>query len=282
MLDELFAQLVRLDLGNPRIELIEGAVLGDQLRGGLLPHPGHAGDVVRRIALERLVVDHLVRPQAVPLPDPRRVVDDRVLDPRPGRHQARLVGDELEHVQIDRDDRRLDVLCLRLDRQRADHVVGFEALLLVDRDAQGLDDLANLRELRGEVIRHPRSGRLVLGVLLVPERRPGQVERDRDVVRLQVGNAAENDAAEAEDAIDELALRGGERRQRVVAAVHEPEAVEQHQAFHGRPRGMASDSIGQARRGAGRSARIVPAGSANPATREPKAEEREPDGQERQ
>jgi hypothetical protein len=66
----------------------------------------------------------------------------------------------------------------------------------------------------------------------VPERRAREVEGDRDVVRLQVGEAAQHDAAEAEDTVDELTLRRRERREGVVAPVHEPEAVEQHQAFH--------------------------------------------------
>ena len=84
------------------------SVLADELRGGLLAHARHARDVVRGVALERLVVDHLVGPQAVPLPDPRRVVDDRVLDARARRHQPGVVGDELEHVEVDRHDRRLE------------------------------------------------------------------------------------------------------------------------------------------------------------------------------
>jgi hypothetical protein len=43
---------------------------------------------------------------------------------------------------------------------------------------QRLDDLAHLRELRGKVIGHARPGGLVVGVLLVAERRPREVEAD--------------------------------------------------------------------------------------------------------
>ena len=52
----------------------------------------------------------------------------------------------------------------------ADDVVGLEPGHLVDRDPQRLHDLAHLRELVAQVVRHPLAGRLVLGVLLVPER----------------------------------------------------------------------------------------------------------------
>ena len=68
----------------------------DELRGRLLPHAGDARDVVRRVTLERLVVDHLVGPQAEPLVDPRDVVDDGVLDagapPQHGLYTAIVAG----------------------------------------------------------------------------------------------------------------------------------------------------------------------------------------------
>src|SRR5439155_1483404 len=82
------------------------------------------------------------------------VVDDRVLDPRARGHQPGPIGDQLEHVQVDRHDRRLHAGCLGLDGQRADDIVALEALLLVDGDAQRLDHLAHLRELGREVIGH--------------------------------------------------------------------------------------------------------------------------------
>ena len=73
------------------IEVVEGAELADQPGGRLLPHYGHAGDVVGRVALEGLVVDHLAGHQAIAVGDLRGVVDDRVLHARAGGHQTRLV-----------------------------------------------------------------------------------------------------------------------------------------------------------------------------------------------
>ena len=230
-----------VDLVEPGDQRVEVAELADQLGRGLLPHPGNAGDVVRGIALQRLVVDHLVRPEAEPLVDPGDVVHDRVLDAGPRGHQAHPRCDELEHVEVDRDDGRLEVLrVVELLRDRADDVVGLESGHLVDRDAQRLDDLADLRELVAQVVGHLHARALVLGVLLVSERRPGQVERDREVVRLEVLESAQHDAREAEDAVHEVAARRGERRKGEVAAVDEPIAVEQHQAFHRWAPGMRS------------------------------------------
>ena len=177
MLAELVAELRRRDLVESREQRVEIAEVADQLRRGLLADAGDAGDVVGRVALERLVVDHLVRPQPEPLVDPRDVVHDRVLDAGPRRHQPDARGHELEHVEVDGHDRRLEVVSrIELLRDRPDDVVGLVAWHLVDRDPQRLDDLADLRELVAEVVRHPRPGGLVVGVLLVTERRAGQVE----------------------------------------------------------------------------------------------------------
>ena len=152
-------ELLRGDLVEPGEQRVEVAELADELGRGLLADAGHARDVVGRIALERLVVDHLVRPQAEALVDPGDVVHDRVLDPGAGRHQPDPRRDELEHVEVDGDDRRLEVLArVELAGDRADDVVGLVARHLVDRDAQRLDDLADLGELVAQVVGHALAG----------------------------------------------------------------------------------------------------------------------------
>ena len=233
VLAQLVAELGRRDLVEAGQERIEVAELADQLGGGLLADPGHARDVVGRVALERLVVDHLVGAEPEALVDLRDVVHDRVLDARPGRHQPDPRRDQLEHVEVDGDDRRLEVVVrVELLDDRPDDVVRLVAGHLVDRDAERLDHLADLGELVAQVVGHARPGRLVLGVLLVAEGLAGQVERDRDVVGLEVGQAAQDDAREAEDAVHEVALGRRQGREGEVSAVDEPVAVEQHQAFH--------------------------------------------------
>ena len=110
MLAQLVAELGRRHLVELREQRVEVAEVADELGGRLLADAGDARDVVGRVALQRLVVDHLVRPQPEPLVDLRDVVHDRVLDARPRRHQPDAGRDELEHVEVDRDDRRLEVV----------------------------------------------------------------------------------------------------------------------------------------------------------------------------
>ena len=173
---QLVAQLLGRHVVEALEERVERAELADELRGGLLADSRHAGNVVRRVSLERLVVDHLVRPQPEPFIDPRHVVHHRVLDAGARCHQADARRHELEHVEVDRDDRRLEVVAVvELARDRPDDVVGLVAGHLVDRDPEGLHDLPNLRKLVAQVVRHLHAGRLVVGVLLVPKgRAPGR------------------------------------------------------------------------------------------------------------
>ena len=88
VLAQLVAQLLGRDLVDPGEHRVQAAELADELRRGLLTDPGDAGDVVGGVALERLVVDHLVGSEAESLVDPGDVVDDGVLDARAGRHQT--------------------------------------------------------------------------------------------------------------------------------------------------------------------------------------------------
>ena len=94
-----------------REELLDGAELLDELGGRLLPHPGHAGDVVGRVPLEGHVLEVLRRRDAVPLLDGRLVHEVDVGDPAPVEQDAGCAGpDELEEVTVGGDDRRVDPL----------------------------------------------------------------------------------------------------------------------------------------------------------------------------
>src|SRR6266542_4281969 len=85
------------------------------------------------------------------------------------------------------------------------------------------------------VVSRPRAS---ASTVSVPKGGAGQVEGHRDVIWPDVLEAAQDDAAEAEDGVDELAPRRGQGRKGEVSAVDEPVAVEQHQAFHGLASGV--------------------------------------------
>ena len=122
------AQLLRLHLVEVLVDVLDAAELLDQLRRRLLADAGHAGDVVRGVALEPLEVGHLLRLDAVALAGPLLVVD----------HGVALVGAEHEEVDaglhqlgdvaVQGDDVGLEALLRRLAGQGAQDVVGLVAL----------------------------------------------------------------------------------------------------------------------------------------------------------
>ena len=231
---ELDAQLLGQHLVDAGIRLVERAVVLEQLGSGLVAHPGDARDVVGGVALERLEVDHLARRKAVALVDLGRVVDDRGGHAAAGGHQADVVAGQLEHVQVAADDGAGDALRLGLQGERADEVIGLEALQLVDGDAEGGQQLAHDGELLAQVVGCGLAGGLVLGEALVAEG-AAEVEAGDDVVGLHVLEASQHDAPEAEDGVDQLALGGrqGRRHEREIGAIDEAVRVQQHEPFHG-------------------------------------------------
>ena len=88
---------IRAQIG---IHTFEIPPLGDELGGRLVADAGNARNVVGRVALQRLEVDHLVGPQSVPLTDELFVVDDRVLKTLAGRHQLDARCHELKRIEV--------------------------------------------------------------------------------------------------------------------------------------------------------------------------------------
>ena len=234
VLGQLDAQLLGLDGVEVGVDALKRAELLQYGGRRLLADPGDARNVVGGITLERLEVDHLRRLEAISFAHPRGVVVHGLLDAAPGDHQRRVLADQLEHVQVARHDGRLDVLRLGLADQRGDHIVSLIAGELARWDAERTDDLANHRELVAQVIGHLLAGRLVVGILLVAEGRAGQIERSNHEVGLNVLEAAQHDAPEAEHGVHELALAGRQGRvhEREIGPVDEPIRVEEHQPLH--------------------------------------------------
>ena len=107
MLGEPVAKLA-LHVVEAVVDAVERAELLEEADGGLLADAGHSGNVVGGVALERLVVEHLVGPQAVPLLHPCLVVDDRRRNAHAGRQQAHVVVYQLQPVEVAGHDHRVD------------------------------------------------------------------------------------------------------------------------------------------------------------------------------
>jgi len=214
-----------------RVDALDGPVVGDELRGGLLADPGHTRDVVGRVALERLVVDHLIGPEAKALHYFLFVVDNGVLEPLARGHELHVTGDELQGVEVAGEDDRVEAGRLGLPREGADDVVGLEPGKRVHRHAELLKELLAALELRAEIVRHRLAGGLVGGVALLAKCRDREVKAGRDVLRRVLLDDLQEDGREAERGVHELALGRRERRDREVAAVDEAVGVRQEKTL---------------------------------------------------
>ena len=145
VLSEVLADLA-LDLLGMREDLVERAVLLQQLGSGLLADPGHAGDVVARVALEPEVVGHLCRRDAVALEHLGRTVDDDVGDALLGGHDADVIGHELERVAVAGDEQHADPGFAPPPRQRAEDVVALPPFELDDGHVERGEQLLDHRE----------------------------------------------------------------------------------------------------------------------------------------
>ena len=212
----------RRELARVLDDVLERAVLRDELAGRLVADARDAGDVVARVALEPDEVRDLVGPDAVARLDALRRVDLDVRDAARGHHQADVLGDELERVAVGRDDARLDARLVRLRRERRDDVVGLPALELEVLVPERLDDRPEVRELLAQEVRHRPPLGLVLGVDLLAVHRP-RVPGDRDAARPVVREQLEEHVREAEQRVRRLAVGRlqllGEREERAVREV---------------------------------------------------------------
>ena len=139
---------------------IDRPVGRNQIARALLADARNALDVVDRVAHQREYVHDLRRRDAKLLFHARRVVPRailfRVVDRNPVVHQ-------LEEILVSGDDGDVESSLDGLFGERTDHVVRLEALGRQNRHAQGFTGFVDPRNLLGQIRRHRRAVRLVVG-----------------------------------------------------------------------------------------------------------------------
>ncbi|GGT54426.1 hypothetical protein GCM10010177_08460 [Actinomadura citrea] len=229
---QVLAQVVAglaLDLADPVHEGVEVAVLGEPLGGGLRADAGHAGQVVAALPHEGGELAVALGRDAVLGLDGGRVHPGQLRHAADGVKDRHRVVDQLERVAVAGDDEGLHPGAGGLDGQRGDDVVRLEPGDRQPRDAQRVQHLEDQADLAAELVGRLLPARLVLHVLLVPERRLGAVERHRDVGRLLVAQDVDEHRGEAVHGVGRLPVGRGEvlHGQREERPVGQGMAVEQ-------------------------------------------------------
>ncbi len=176
-LGQTLAALGLLDLAGTGEQRVEVAVLVDELGGGLDADARHARHVVGGVAGQRLHVDDLVGRHAEFLA--HLVGPDGLVLHGVEHDEAGL--DQLHEVLVGGDDGHVAAGSQHALGVGGDEVVGLVAALLEAGDVEGLDGLADERELGNELLGRRRAVRLVVLVDLVAERLLAVVEYDGEV-----------------------------------------------------------------------------------------------------
>ena len=220
------------NLGRVRHERVERAVLLQPLGRSLGADAGDAGDVVGGVADEREVIDDALRRHAE-LPDHRVAVVDRVGH---GVDEFHRPVHELRQILVAGGDERVQAGGGRLGGERTDDVVGLDALDLQQRQAHGAHDGVQRLDLAGELVRHRRAVRLVVGEQVVAEGLAAGIEHHGDAGGIVFGQQLAQHIDHAVDGAGRLAARVGEPRQGVERAVQIRRAVHQHKQWPRRRR----------------------------------------------
>ena len=185
LLAEFFQQFLDLrggDAGPALDQIFDRAKLLDQLDRRLLADATDARDVVRHVADQSFQIHRLHRLEPIALADSVGGVEHGLRHTAFAGEHVDVVVHQLQRVQVAGHDRAVQALVAGLGHQRADDVIGFHALELIDRDAEGAHDVAG----EWKLVRQLGWGRppvgLVLLQLLVPEGPPAQIEGRQHVI----------------------------------------------------------------------------------------------------
>jgi len=204
-----------------------------QLGGALLADAAHAGDVVGGVSDQRAQVEHLGRRHA----EARLDLGRAEAPVAHGVDHVHLLGDQLQQVLVGGGDLDLDALSCGRAHQRGDHVVGLLAGVFDRGEPVGLDDAADPRKLRAQIVGCGVARGLVVGEqLLAPVLGARRVPHDRHVVRRALAQELLQHRGEAEDGVGGNARATGQCGQREERAVDARARVDEEQLLRHRRR----------------------------------------------
>ena len=185
------------------------------------PIAGHAGDVVRAVAHQRLDVDQVHRRGAVLLLKIGLVTDHRLAAAHFGACQQHggARSDQLQAVAVAGGNEALVALLLASCRQGAQNVVGLIPLQRDNAVAQILQQLLDDRQLLGQLLGHPLALCLVAVIHFVAEGRRFQVKSTGYRVGPDVAQQLVQNVHKSVDCIGIGSVLGGQQLDPVKGAV---------------------------------------------------------------
>ena len=205
----------------------------DQLPRPFRTDARNAGNVVGRVALDRLDVDELSRLNAVILANLLLVVDRhlRLSHLRGGETYRHAAADQLQAVAVAGSNHALRALLPADAGKGAEDIVRLETIALDQTIAEQAQKLLEIRQLLGELLRHSLSRRLVARIRLVAESRSLPIKGNGDGVRLRLGAQPLQHRQKAIDSVCIQTVLRGQNTDPVEGAVQNAVSV-QDQKLH--------------------------------------------------
>ena len=227
---QVFAGAGRFYLGRMFVCIFNAAIILYDLRGRLLAHPRHAGNIVRGIAHQRLHIDEFFRRDAVTLFHVRRIV---ILHLGPALLRFRdadfhMFRGKLQGIPVAGDDGDVHPLLLAKVRDRPQKIVRLQAFFLDDLDIHGSQDFLDHRHLLPQFLGHRFSRPFVIRKHLMPERGRMHVKRHRQIFRLFFIQDLKHNIQESVYRIRVKAFRIRQIRHAVKRAVQDTVSVYQY------------------------------------------------------
>ena len=216
-----------------RVHALERAEVVQELHGGLFTDAGHARNIVRRIAHERLEVNQANRVEAVFLAEGSGVVGlvGGLSHAGGDQHNGRAAADQLQAVAVTGYDHAGVAVLVRAAADGAEQVIRLVARLFAPDDAQRIEHLLCQRQLCGQLVRHPLAGGLVGVEFEVAEGFLLYVKADDGAVRLLLVLQFEQRSQKAVYGVGGQSLVVGQLPDAVERAVEYAVAVYHHD-FH--------------------------------------------------
>src|SRR3989344_4693290 len=168
------------------VDIVERAESLYELRRDLFTDALDAGNVVRRIAAKRLVINDVLRSESVPLRHRLRIVEDGVGKSFAQGEYAHTRANELQGVHVACRNNSLDVFTRReFAHDSPHHIIGLEACVLIDGNAERLEYFWRDLQLGNEFVLGLYARGLVRLEEFVSLRLPRQVARGDNVIRLE-------------------------------------------------------------------------------------------------
>ncbi len=229
------ANLVVLDFLGMGDHVLDGAKLGDEFLGCLLPHPGNAGDIVGGVAPKAEQVDDLRWALYAIFFANLLFADDfktffarmRTIHPHAGTQKLTIIF-------VGRHHKNADFIGRKPPCQGADDVVGLEAGNLDDRDAIGLQNLLDVGHRKADSLGGFFALSLVGRVGLMAESSAFGVEGNAYVVGILLSEHFFQRIDEAHHSRCILSAAVDSRRldEGIVSTVNQRISIKQKQFFH--------------------------------------------------